>query len=511
MYWRYCWEETLDDEFKNRLIKYNIEDCTALILLVDTLFNIDNRYDAVINIRNEIRSERCPKKSNSKINQELTNILAFSYTTEHYDASKISFRDNDAEHVLKKAEKTKNKKKRSKKFKPTKTIKVRRRVKCPICGFKPLKESKKSTEKISVDLKFYQNTIVKEIRKYWANKSYCKQCKKAFNPPFFNVHGDPGIYGRNIKIWVCYLRIALRNPYSLIRKITLDLFKINLSDSRIISFIEEVGMYYIETEKLLISSMLKGQFIHIDETTISIKGQNYYVWVLRNKDSVYLKLTETRENEFIKNFLKNYSGIIITDFYSGYDSIDCLQQKCWVHLIRDINNNLWHSPFDVEFQLFAETLKNLLFPIMESIQKYGLRKYHFNKHKKNVEKYFKTLIAKKEYNSSLCIKYQKRLKKYKKELFTFLNHDDILWHNNPAEIVVKHLKLQGDISKTYSEHTTIHYLRLLSIMQTCRFQNKFYFRFLLSGKLSINDFRNNDGVLVNKRPYSCKFDINLQH
>lgn len=103
------------------------------------------------------------------------------------------------------------------------------------------------------------------------------------------------------------------------------------------------------------------------------------------------------------------------------------------------------------------------------------------------------------------------MQKNKEELFTFLNHDDILWHNNPAEIIVKHLKLQGDISKSYSAAITIHYLRLLSIMQTCRFQNKSFLHFLLSGKQDINDFRNVDKTLINKRPYNSKFDINLFH
>jgi len=507
--WRYLWEESQNEKHKKLLIEYNLGDCIALKLLVDNLTEIEKRNDAVTNFQDEIRSDRCPRKSEDKIHQQLTEILSFSYTTEHYNRSKIFFNNDKQE---KKPEEIDIKKRRNRKpykLKPTKSIKILRRMKCPICGFMPLKESNKTTEKTTVDLKFTQNTIIKEVRRYWANRSYCQQCKKDFTPPYFNVHGHPGIYGRNIKIWVCYLRIVLRNPYSLIRKITSDLFKFNLSDAVIIRFIEEVGSYYLQTEKILISNLLKGKFIHIDETTINIDGQNQYVWVLRNDTAVYLKHTETRENEFIKNLLMDYSGIIITDFYSGYDSINCLKQRCWVHLIREINNELWKAPLDREFQLFVESLRDLLLPIMKTIQKYGLKKRNLNKHKKEVEVYYKTWIFNKDYNSLLCLNYQKRLQKNKDELFTFLNHDDILWHNNPAEIIVKHLKLQGDISKSYSSAVTIHYLRLLSIMQTCRFQNKSFLHFLLSGKQDVNDFHNADKTLINKRPYNCKFDINL--
>jgi len=409
--WRHQWNNTQDEKFKQILITYNLEDCFALKLLVDNLTKIEKRNDAVTNIHDEIRSDRCPKKSEDKIHQQLTEILSFSYTTEHYNSSKIFFNNDKQEKPPEEIEIKNRKNRKSNSFKPTKSIKIRRRIKCPICGLMPLKESKKTTEKITVDLKFTQKTIVKEIRKYWANRSYCEHCKKDFTPPYFNVHGHPGIYGRNIKIWVCYLRIVLRNPYSLIRKITADLFKLNLSDAVIIRFIEEVGSYYLKTENILISSVLKSKFIHIDETTININGQNQYVWVLRNDDSVYLKHTETRENEFLKNLLKNYAGIIITDFYTGYDNVNCIKQRCWVHLIREINNALWQAPFDKEFQLFVESLRDLLLPIMKTIQKYGLKKRNLNKHKKEVEVYYKTWIFNKDYNSFTLPKLSKKIAK----------------------------------------------------------------------------------------------------
>lgn len=299
--WMHQWNDTQDEKFKQILITYNLEDCFALKLLVDNLTEIEKRNNAVTNIHDEIRSDRCPKKSEDKIHQQLTEILSFSYTIEHYNSSKIFFNNDKQERKPEDIEPKRRRDKKLKSLKPTKSIKIRRRIKCPKCGFSPLKESKKTTEKITVDLRFTQETIVKEIRKYWANRSSCMKCNKDFIPPYFNVHGHPGIYGRNIKIWVCYLRIVLRNPYSLIRKITSDLFKLNLSDAVILRFIEEVGSYYLKTENLLISSLLKSKFIHIDETTINIKGQKQYVWVLRNDNSVYLKHTETRGNEFIKN------------------------------------------------------------------------------------------------------------------------------------------------------------------------------------------------------------------
>jgi Transposase IS66 family len=38
--------------------------------------------------------------------------------------------------------------------------------------------------------------------------------------------------------------------------------------------------------------------------------------------------------------LKNFHGVLVSDFYSAYDTIGCPQQKCLIHLIRDINQEL---------------------------------------------------------------------------------------------------------------------------------------------------------------------------
>lgn len=77
-------------------------------------------------------------------------------------------------------------------------------------------------------------------------------------------------------------------------------------------------------------------FVHVDETKINIQGVDQYVWVFTDGNYVVLKLTKTREASIVHEILSNYYGVLISDFYPGYDSVKCKQQKCWVHLLRDI-------------------------------------------------------------------------------------------------------------------------------------------------------------------------------
>ena len=56
----------------------------------------------------------------------------------------------------------------------------------------------------------------------------------------------------------------------------------------------------------------------------------------------------TREGAFLQKLLKDFHGVLISDFYSAYDSINCPQQKCLIHLMRDMNEDLLNNPFDEE-------------------------------------------------------------------------------------------------------------------------------------------------------------------
>ena len=71
-------------------------------------------------------------------------------------------------------------------------------------------------------------------------------------------------------------------------------------------------------------------------------------------------------------------------------------------------------------------------------------------------------------------------------MFTFLGEDEIPWNNNAAERALRHLAVQRKISGDFSKQGARRYLRLLAIAQTCRFQNKSFLDFLLSGLTDVD-------------------------
>jgi hypothetical protein len=199
------------------------------------------------------------------------------------------------------------------------------------------------------------------------------------------------------------------------------------------------------------------------------------------------QLRETREATLVHEFLAHYPGTLISDFYPGYDAVPCRQQKCWVHLIRDLNNDLLSAPGDTEFEHFVIAVRNLIIPIMEAIQRYGLKKRHLHKFLKPVDTFYIAVVMQR-YTSEVATKYQERFLRYHDSLFTFLQHDGIPWHNNTAERAIRHLVRQRDISGSFHASGARDYLVLLGIRQTCRSQDKSFFKFLFSRETDLEQF-----------------------
>jgi hypothetical protein len=179
---------------------------------------------------------------------------------------------------------------------------------------------------------------------------------------------------------------------------------------------------------------------------------------------------------------------LISDFYTAYDSLPCLQQKCLVHLIRDLNDDLRDNPFDEEFKGLVSDFGRLLRAIITTVDAQGLKSSHLKRHHADVATFYEILTGK-LYRSELADQYRKRLLRYRDKLFTFLDHDGVPWNNNNAEHAIKHFANYRMISEgRMTERGLSAYLVLLSICQTCKYKGVSFLSFLLSGERDIRKF-----------------------
>ena len=86
-----------------------------------------------------------------------------------------------------------------------------------------------------------------------------------------------------------------------------------------------------------------------------------------------------RDAATVNQVLAGFDGVLVSDFYGGYDSMSCRQQKCLIHLMRDMNEDLLKHPFNEELAFVATGFGALLRDIVSTIDRFGLKKVHLRK------------------------------------------------------------------------------------------------------------------------------------
>jgi hypothetical protein len=245
---------------------------------------------------------------------------------------------------------------------------------------------------------------------------------------------------------------------------------------------------YRSTYEGLLKKITTGLVLHADETEVQLKSGKAYVWVFSSIEEVIFMYRPTREGDFLRSLLEDFHGVLISDFYAAYDAIDCPQQKCLIHLIRDMNQDLLANPYDEELKSLTGPFGALLRETVTTIDQHGLRRRFLKKHDKAVADFFR-FVASRMFQSEVAEALRMRLLKYREKLFTFIEYDGVSWNNNLAEHAIKRFACyrKGTVG-SLQEAGLIDYLTLLSICQTCRMRGISFLRFLLSRQTDIDAF-----------------------
>ena len=295
-------------------------------------------------------------------------------------------------------------------------------------------------------------------------------------------------YGPSFTAFSIFLFIELAIPQEAVMHIFNNVFKFRLASGQLAAVKKKASLFYRATYEKLFKKMCDGRLLHVDETRANVQGVNAYVWVFTSLEEVIYVHTATREADLDREKLRNFKGVLVTDFYPAYDAINCAQQKCLIHLMRDLNNDLMRDPYNAELKELVQEFALLLRPIIETIDRFGLRRRYLNKHKHEVDCYYRK-IAKFDVKSDVVAKYRTRFEKNRAKLFTFLDYDGVPWNNNNAEHAVKAFaRIRHVLRGSSTDKGLRDYLVLLSICETCKARGINFLEFLRSRESDIDVF-----------------------
>jgi predicted RecB family nuclease len=483
--WRSEWERSRDQGVKQQLITYNAEDCEAVQRVAEAIACVCSQQqtdsdEPLPSVKVDELAGEHPRRF-GPVNFAVPvfeQINAASYWD--YQRTKVYVRTSDR---LRRASHTRRRGTGSD-VRANKEVQAEaaRPARCSRCGGTILHKNGRFTHTI-YDLRFSLTGIRRWIVRYRFNRYTCWKCKAGFNelPP-------QSKYGRELKAYVAYQLIELRVSQHALARHLQTIFGLAMSVKTINNMKSVLAETYTATYSAILQRIAEGGLVHADETKVKIEGADGYVWVFTNMEDVAYVYSETREAAAVQEVLRDFHGVLVSDFYAAYDGLPCKQQKCLIHLIRDLNEDVHKHPFNDEMRDIAQAFGALLRPVVETIDRFGLRSYHLRKHKKAVARFYKDLIER-NCETEVAIGCTKRLAKYFDRLFTFLDWDGVPWNNNNAEHAIKTFaRLRNTFGGRSTPKGLREYLVLLSVSETCKYKGHSFLSFLRSGELDIDNF-----------------------
>lgn len=487
--WRHQWENTRSNELMKRLSVYNADDCVALEKVTNIIIALSEHgnqsttssMDGFVDV-NSIKPENLYKFG--KITFALPELA---------DINKAAYWDYQRKHIIIRTDKTvksairkESKKEEKNHASYSTTIELSDRPpQCPHCSSDEI-ELHRLHSKVVEDLRFGRTGVKRWIVKYIFRGYLCRSCRTTFygsDRPWLRTK-----YGSNLRSYIIYNLIELRVPHRAVVNSLNMLFGLQLTPSAVGQQKSLASRLYESTYKTILKHIISGELIHADETKVSIDGYDAFVWVFATHDAVAYSFSDTREGGMVQELLHEFKGVLVSDFYAVYDSIDCPQQKCLVHLIRDLNDDYFKQPFNEELSGIVREFSTLLKLIVDTVDRFGLKARFLKKHKKDVVR-FNLEISGRQFKSEAAVKYQKRFDRNSNKLFTFLDYDNVPWNNNNAEHAIKPIAMLRHVIGGNSTLKGIReYLILLSIEETCKYRGVSFLDFLRSGELNIDKF-----------------------
>lgn len=210
--------------------------------------------------------------------------------------------------------------------------------------------------------------------------------------------------------------------------------------------------------------------MHADETGWRVEGETWWVWCFSTSDATCYQLDRSRGHPALEQFFTDaFDGILVSDFWAAYDAIGRYHQKCWPHLLRDLqavhesseNGDDWPDFYKRLRRVYGDAIRLVAARPTLPASAYDLK----------LAKLQGRLVdlAATDWVNSHAQRLAQRLAKYGDDLLTFVEFEGVPSDNNQAEREIRPAVLMrkasyGNQSEAGAETRAI----LMSIFRTLK-------------------------------------------
>ena len=191
---------------------------------------------------------------------------------------------------------------------------------------------------------------------YATTSGYCPQCRKRVEsrdpdqpPPADLPHAQLGI---NALATAAVLRVGYRLPMRQISQLFADLPGLRISPGAIAKQLQRMGRWLDGQYDRLKVALRAAGVVHADETGWRTDGRNGYLWTLTDPAHAVPRGRLAGGPRDRRLLGEAFGGTLVSDFYAVYDQFPGPQQKCLVHLLRDLREAVQQRPDLAEHAFF---------------------------------------------------------------------------------------------------------------------------------------------------------------
>lgn len=345
---------------------------------------------------------------------------------------------------------------------------------CPDCGIALAGGSGKRTREV-IEITPIPATITEHVYL----ERCCAGCGKRWTPAVDltgQVSGQSRL-GVGLVSLIATLRSEWRLPVRAIQQYLASVHALRVSVGAIQGALGQVTRAGAATVAVTLAAIRASPVVHADETGWREDGHNRYLWTFSTPTHRYYT-SGSREKGMVDTVLgPDFHGVLVSDFYAAYDHYDGVQQKCWVHLLRDIDTLVRGSPADAALADWADAVQQVYRDALDAAASLTERAAGETERRVVRWDYEQRLWAVCEPcaadelapQRTLC----RRIDKYRHALFSFVREPGVPSHNNAAERSVRHEVISRKISGgTRSEAGTQTRTALATLFGTWRIQGR---------------------------------------
>lgn len=339
---------------------------------------------------------------------------------------------------------------------------------CPGCRHR-LSGSQEVIEHIQEDI--VPSRVV--VTRYRRHRYFCRHCDKIVEAPYAADEIPHGRLGPMTLITMAILKYHHGLPGNKIKEVFEGLSGLTVSEGAISQALTRLS-HWLQAETGQILEMIrKSSHLHMDETGWKINGKNHWLWAAVHERLAYYRIDRSRGSKVAKDILgETFKGILVTDFFSAYNKLKGPQQKCLVHLLREMRQIRARDAPEDYLPPYRKLKRLIRDALRLNEQRAKLDPLVFRRRRSLLEDRL-IQFACAVYSNKDWKRLSTRILKHYDEIFAFLDHPGLSSNNNAAErairghVIIRNRSYQNRTEKGAEAHST-----LTSLLRSLQLQGR---------------------------------------